>query len=859
MNGRVEHNTALFTTNREQVILSFRKSLEPLLNKLSQDEVALDGKPQDVSDLDESIEGFLTFLGSKFSLWIFDSFMDSIALQTELWVSFFYPVVNRYRTEVVGKYKANFLEKPVAANQAAKRFDKICKHVSHFYKQFVTRIVETFGCTPQLYYAVSILHLTPSLAGPAPSANEKMAHAIHLSVHDSLCHLGDLSRYRTSNGYKSDHLDYTHALVYYTTAFKIQPSSGMPFNQLGNISYSNGDIFSGTYFFLRSVAVDEPFRDGSSNLRIILKKLLKIKDASLPKLKIAGVDSVELAVEESGIDNANDFDDMSNVKLRKRKENVAEVKENLMRLLQLYSNYYMSHLPTAKAHDAQLSEALQIELTDKTYELVRAQLIPSKVLVKMSIISITFIWLLEQANDGTGMLNDAYKAALRLTLRLIDKLLSATLYHASQDEFGIMHLGDRVKPAVRTLLPAFRIYFDWMNKQADQMRIAEWGQISLQCNALFLKMSQLLEHLRKAFGFQFDFITAVPRSNWDRFEDLLKEEEEAPYSDTEESGSLNDLSISSVSQKSKRRYLFENDEETQCSGLLPINGGLNDTPSGLGTVREGQRSAQEVYRAQCILFTGVEISRLHSTFLELDEFEREKAEFNFVMMEFEEPEEDDIIVTDEVVFSEPDVAATMDFAPESLGIDETELYKLISRNKIPQELQSLRFGNKKQSDIPSGPGATSADHSNRAIELEKMQAQFIARPGSSAQSVNASASPEFLRRLRTLESNGDPKNKGARGGKKKMRGKAIPGSSSSGEKERRNRIGDEPKRNVKNASEKVPSPKGSQSHQLGKKQAQQQAQHVILESDGTSNDAESSDADSSDEEIVFLGRARAKH
>lgn len=858
MNGRVEHNTALFTTNREQVILSLRKSLEPLLNKLSQEEVALDGKPQDVSDLDESIEGFLTFVGSKFSLWIFDSFMDSIALQTELWVSFFYPVVNRYRTEVVGKYKDNFQEKPVAASQAIKRFDKICKHVGHFYKQFVTRIVENFGYTPQLHYVVSILHLTPSRESSSPSANEKMAPAIHLSVHDSLCHMGDLSRYRTSNGFKSDHMDYTHALVYYTTAFKIQPSSGMPFNQLGNISYSTGDIFSGTYFFLRSVAVDEPFRDGSSNLRIILKKLLKIKDTSLPKLKIAGVDSAEPIADENGIDNGEDFEDVTNAKLRKSKENVAEVKENLMRLLQLYSNYYMSHLPNAKAHDAQLSEALQIELTDKTYELVKARLIPSKILVKLSIISITFIWLLEQANDGsrTGMLNDAYKASLGLTLRLIDKLLSATLYHASQDEFGIMHLGDRVKPAVKTLLPAFRIFFDWMNKQADQMRIVEWGQSSLQCNALFLKMSQLLEHLRKAFGFQFDIFTAVPRSNWDRFEDILKQQEEALNSDAEESESSKDLSVSTVSQKSKRRLLLENDEETQCSGLLPINGGLNDTPSGLATVRG---SAQEVYRAQCILFTGVEISRLHSTFLELDEFEGENAEFNFVMMELEAPEEDEIIVSDDVAVAEQEVAAPVeDCVPEPLGIDETELYKQISRKQIPQELQSLRSGNIKQSSIPRGPGATSADHSNRAIELEKMQAQFIARPGSSAQSVNASASPEFLKKLRALESNGGPKIKGARGGKKRD-GKSTQGSSASGEKERRNRGGTELKRNVKDTPGNAPSPKGSKSHQLGKKQTQPQVQHVIIESDATSSDAESNDVDSSDEEIVFLGRARAKH
>lgn len=851
MSGRIEHNTASYTINREQVILSLRKSLEPLLSRLSQEEDDSSSNPQDTLELDESIEGFLTFVGSKFSLWIFDSFLDSESVQTELWVSFFYPVVNRYRTEIVGRYKDDYSEKPVAASRASKRYDKICRHVGHFYKQFVTRVIENFGFTPQLHYVMSILHLVPSRASSTPPANEKMAPTIHLSVHDSLCHLGDLSRYRTSNGRVPAQMDYSNAAVYYTTAFKIQPTSGMPLNQLGNISYSTGDIFSGTYYFLRSVAVDEPFRDGSSNLRIILKKLLKIKDSSLTKLAIAGINHTEENEDESESDVLDDSDDNVNTGSRKDQESIVEVKETLMRLLQLYSNYYMSHLPNSKKQDSELSEALQIELTDKIYELVKARLIPSKILVKLVIMSITFVWLLEQANDKnpSKSLTDAYQSCVALTLRLIDKMLSVALFHASQGEVETLSLGERVMPVIRTLLPVFRVSLDWINKQAKDMRIVEWGQSNAQCNALFFKVTQLLEYLRKSYGFQFDIETAVARSNWDRFDDVLKQQEEFTTTETDDSGSWKNKSVSTFSRhRGRSRSLYENDEETQCSGLLPVHGGLNDTPSGLAVTKRVQKAAQEIYRAQCLLFTGIDISRISSTFLEVDEFAGENAEFVFVEMDLEDFQEQ----------LEEDSSVVEVSAPNTLGyIHDTELYDLISRETIPKELQSEanKHRNKMAQlySMPNGPSATSADHSKRALEMEKMHALFI---GSPAQSLN-SASPQFLRKLRAIEHNGHRSSQGAR------RGRAPRGGKKKGEPRNGAGPSEEPNRNGRGGryrrDDAQQQPSGNartgQVQRPPKVQAPPPAHEQFEEVD----DGEDSSADESsdEEEIVFLGRTRA--
>lgn len=892
--------------DKGELVVSLRKTLESLLGRLNQrldqDE---DGKSHDVAEVDDSIEAFLSFVGSKFSLWIFDDLMDSRVLQTELWVSFFYPAVNKYRTEVVGRYKDEVQENPVAASQATKRFDKICKHVGYFYKQFVTRVVETFGFTPQLHYVVSILHLNLSRSISTPTANQAMIPTIHLSVHDALCHLGDLSRYRTSNGAKTSYQDFTHALVYYTTAFKIQPSSGMPLNQLGNISYSTGDIFSGTYYFLRSVAVDEPFKDGSSNLRIILKKLLKIKDSFLAKLNIAGIGSNDDTVDDSTLDVINEeLDDKAASGVRYSKENVADVKENLMRLLQLYSTYYMSHLPSMKRHDHSLSHSLQIELTDKFFELVKARLIPSKILVKLAITGITFVWLHEQVRevDKSAQSFDAYNSCLGLTLKLLDKLLSVVHYHAAQDEYGILDsFGSRLKAPVRTLLPVFRIYFDWINKQVKDMRFTEWHLGNTTYNPLCVKITQFLELLRKAKGFQFDVLTAVARSNWDHFDDVLRQQEELSVTETDDSGSWRgDKSVSSISHQDQRRLLYENDEETQCSGLLPIHGGLDDTPSGLATMSRVHKSSQENYRTQCILFTGVEISRLSVTFLKLDEFAVEDGGFSFVEIDGGEQVTQDRLFSlgsgEEGSMDAHEDAALHDLisrkfdsvAPveESTGmIDEPELYDQISRKAIPQQLQmssrhhSHNDGNASDlsnllPSMPRGPSVTSSDYSNRAVELEKKQAQFIARPGSNAYSVNASASPEFLRKLRALEHTG--KGNGGNTGTNNGGGGSRSKAPARGSKKRDDRKPDGNRsvsRSVGGHSRTPPPKQQPPQHRQQQKQQQQrssqpqprqqqrqqvryqQLQQSSTDESGSGSDNETSD-ESSDEEIVFLGRSR---
>lgn len=686
MSVRREYVTP-YLTDRNQIIRSYRKTLEPLINSLS-----VDSRKQPASEtkssapnsleLDQQIEGFLTFVGARFCLWIFADISNSISLQTDLWVSFFAPVVSVYRSDIIGSKHPD----PNVEKLATKRFDRVCKHISYFYKLFITRLIENHGYTPQLHYAVSILHLIPDVprANPTPATMEKNAPVLHRSVHDCLCHMGDLSRYRTIN---MGTLDYTHAMIYFNAAFKIYPVSGVPLNQLGNISYATSDIFSAAYHFIQSVTVTEPFPDDNSNLRTILKKLLKLKPSDFAKLRIAGI------IEVFGANkSANDFGEETNLAIiaededgkedTKIRKGVAETKEVMMFILQLYSSYYMAHVSPGKS--VYLSESTQVELASKLSGLVRSKLVTSKLLLKLAIISILFVHLLEnhdRANDQTDFSDSttAHFAVLSLTLRILDNLVSVALELA--DDSGVILTGRRIKPAIVNMLPAFRVYFDWIRKQVSRKKVSEWSLGSHLVSNLLPKVARLLELFRTASGFKFDVVTAVTRSMWDRFNDILKLQEETFPSNGTVTGTETDETSSiwreaQTKKNQKERLLYDNDEENQCAGMCALYGGLDDTPSGLASVTRKQRAALEAYRVQCLLFTGVEISRLTPSFLELNEFAGDAATFKFIGMDSKSAQQ--LSHSLEMVLT----LAPSDEVQLDDMFDETELYDLVGRGAI---------------------------------------------------------------------------------------------------------------------------------------------------------------------------------
>lgn len=835
-----------YLTSRDHIIQSFRDSLDPLLFRLREESSANATSPRStgsessigpltIQELDSTVEAFLAFVGAKFCLWIFQDFMDSADLQAGIWNSFFFPVVNQYRADVTSSYQNAY----TATGLATRRFEKICKHVSYFYKLFIARVIEYYGCTPQLHYVVSVLHLLPPVPRSVSplSPPERVDLMLHQTVHDCLCHMGDLSRYRTASIPSSSDPDYTHAIIYYRTAFRIQATSGTPLNQLGNISYATGDIFSGAYYFLQSVSVADPFRDGNSNLRTILRKLLKIKQSSLAKLRIAGI----LEVSDPGKLPSGDSDDGNDLAVieededgkqdtRQSKKSVTEAKQALMRILQLYATYYISHVPAAKPglkYDVQLSENVQIEFATKIGELTAAKLINGRVVVKLAIIGIVFVYLLEQSksknpnsDDLKALLDpvEAYQAILSLHLRVFDSLLNVALSAADRDECGILASNRRVKPVIAALLPAFRVYFDWLRKQTSQKKINGVTRGFSGANDLYSKATRFLEYIREAYGFKFDVVTAVSRTPWDRFDDIMKHQEEStPISgnitgnDTDEGSSI--WREAETKKKQKQRLLYENDEETQCSGLLAFCGGLHDIPSGLGTVSRKQRSAQEIYRAQCLLFTGVEISRLSPSFLEFDEFAGDLATFDFV----------GIKLTPWRKSNEPTGSGLVPSASDEGQLDEmfdeTELYDLIGRGTIPSQSEMETDSNARSDGSDNGSEACEQQLDIPEGFTGKPQS-LMTPPGSDIKSVNDLETLEVSQSTSTLEP--------LIGGQTQPQ-RSVNTSTSLEET------------NTDRSSRKTKSPPLNQ---------------VTQDTESSEDGEDSQDSEDSEEEIVFLGRGR---
>lgn len=727
-------NSTSKNDNQEKVIKSICTSLADFLNKLPDLKVievspTIQLKSNDSSStshhtkyalseeadkLDGLIIGLLSYAGSQFSVWIFGDFSNSLPLQNFLWISVFYVVIKRYSSHISGSHSKEEVSQfpPEALKILNDRFKKICKHINYFYKQLITRIIEQYGSTPHALYVASILRLSPESPRFDVQAKRTYIPTIHESIYNSLCHMGDMSRYRYSfdKDYDVDSAedDYSHALIYYSTASRISPNSGTPLNQLGNLAYSRGDFFSATYEFLRSISVDEYFKDGLSNLKVILRKLYKMDPAIAAERPISG------------------FSDSSS-------ESNRQAKQTLIAILQMYSHYLLAIIPSKSSNsssqpsfDPFASHALQRSLTRKLKKCVESDMIPSRILSRLVVIAILFCYLLnkisKENSQGDGRKGrsklssaalsprDGYKLTMSLTIRIFDKLLSVSIQSSSNsnnstassksdanaeggsgnnldnrdtssqhsiadtdqdtnsraenmssskfdfhdelfpeendessDEQSSNSENDNtssvkiLSKTVLSLLPCYRIIFDWTNKQLAENEIHHWGQGPAHTNLFLRKIWKFLEMVRKLDGFEFDVATAVARSNADRYEELLNENIKSNLPQQKFETSSADVELLVIKQQMNELF-----DQVHCLGLLPLNGGLSDTPSGLAVNTSWRSKELNEYRIQCLLFSGVEMSRHPITFLKLeDDFDNNKAHFVFEELEFDDIESDE--------------------------------------------------------------------------------------------------------------------------------------------------------------------------------------------------------------------------
>lgn len=100
----------------------------------------------------------------------------------------------------------------------------------------------------------------------------KLCHAVLLSCHQTLIHLGDLSRYREEVLAKGEY-NWGPAIGYYDLAGAIYPTSGASHHQLAVIARHGGCHLRVAYHLYRAMATDEPFPTARDNLELEMKKI----------------------------------------------------------------------------------------------------------------------------------------------------------------------------------------------------------------------------------------------------------------------------------------------------------------------------------------------------------------------------------------------------------------------------------------------------------------------------------------------------------------------------------------------------------------------------------------------------------
>ncbi|KAL8913452.1 MAG: hypothetical protein Q9171_001745 [Xanthocarpia ochracea] len=177
-------------------------------------------------------------------------------------------------------------KKPVEQRKAAKLYLRFLKSSQRFYRGYLQRLATHSGGISEI--AVIARKFTLDSASPTPEKNTQttpeLQHAILRSCHQTLMHLGDLSRYRELELDVTDKKkNWRPAIGLYDLAIEINPSSGMPHTQLAIIARIEGDHILTLYHLYRAQIAYEPPPRAINNLDRELKMLrVSLKPADFP-------------------------------------------------------------------------------------------------------------------------------------------------------------------------------------------------------------------------------------------------------------------------------------------------------------------------------------------------------------------------------------------------------------------------------------------------------------------------------------------------------------------------------------------------------------------------------------------------
>lgn len=179
---------------------------------------------------------------------------------------------------------------------------KFQKHYLHFikasqrfYRQYILNFDAQFDALPELRKIAQkwkddgkmVLHIWANFShissGSKTSPRERLPAPLNAlvlqSCHQTLIHLGDLSRYReTELVDKTKERNWGPAKGYYGLAAELYPDSGHAHNQLAVISREDGDHFRSVYHLYRSLASKLPYPQAKANLETEFRRIITAWD-----------------------------------------------------------------------------------------------------------------------------------------------------------------------------------------------------------------------------------------------------------------------------------------------------------------------------------------------------------------------------------------------------------------------------------------------------------------------------------------------------------------------------------------------------------------------------------------------------
>ncbi|KAH3907510.1 hypothetical protein HBH56_189980 [Parastagonospora nodorum] len=149
------------------------------------------------------------------------------------------------------------------------------KGSQRFYRQYILNFDAQFDAIPELRRIAQKWKDDASKKPPRQRIPATLNDQVLLSCHQTLIHLGDLSRYReTLVPEKDKERNWGPAKGYYGLAAELYPDSGHAHNQLAVVSREDGDHFRTVYHLYRSLASKLPYPAAQGNLETEFKRII---------------------------------------------------------------------------------------------------------------------------------------------------------------------------------------------------------------------------------------------------------------------------------------------------------------------------------------------------------------------------------------------------------------------------------------------------------------------------------------------------------------------------------------------------------------------------------------------------------